>query len=87
MDEVRIPYIEKTMLSRAPKHHKLNGKLVGMEMALNDDIDRCDIMFSDFNMYKGLQIPRKIEVRHGNQLFATLEVKNFEIKNPTVKKP
>ena len=64
-----------------------SGKLVGMEMTLNDDIDRCDIMFSDFNMYKGLQIPRKIEVRHGNQLFATLEVKNFEIKNPTVKKP
>ena len=64
-----------------------SGKLVGMEMTLNDEIDRCDIMFSDFNMYKGLQIPRKIEVRHGNQLFATLEVKNFEIKNPTVKKP
>ena len=64
-----------------------NGKLVGMEMALNDDIDRCDIMFSDFNMYKGLQIPHKIEVRHGSQLFATLEVTNFEIKSPTVKKP
>ena len=64
-----------------------SGKLVGMEMTLNDDIDRCDIMFSDFNIYKGLQIPRKLEVRHGNQLFDTLEVKNFEIKNPTVKKP
>ena len=64
-----------------------NGKLVGMEMALNDDIDRCDITFSDFNMYKGLQIPHKIEVRHGSQLFATLEVTNFEIKSPTVKKP
>ena len=33
MDEVRIPYIEKTMLSRAPKHHKLNGKLVGIQTA------------------------------------------------------
>jgi len=33
MDEVRIPYREKTMLSRAPKHHKLNGKLVGHQTA------------------------------------------------------
>ncbi|MEE3371617.1 MAG: trypsin-like peptidase domain-containing protein [Planctomycetota bacterium] len=64
-----------------------SGKLVGMEMALNDDIDRCDIMFSRFKMYKGLQIPHKIDVRHGNQQFATIEVSNFEIKTPTAKKP
>ncbi|MBB77336.1 MAG: serine protease [Planctomycetaceae bacterium] len=64
-----------------------SGKLVGMEMALNDDIDRCDIMFSKFKAYKGLQIPHKIDVRHGNQQFATIEVSNFEIKTPTAKKP
>lgn len=64
-----------------------SGQLVGMEMSLNDTIDRCDVMFSEFKNLDGLQIPHKIGVRHGNQLFATIEVNHFEIKSAKVEQP
>ena len=33
IDDIRIPYREKDLLSRAPKHHRLNGTSIGIQTA------------------------------------------------------
>jgi S1-C subfamily serine protease len=49
------------------------GHLVALEMFSADDADPCELYFSDYRESAGRFLPGKIEVRHGDERFATLK--------------
>jgi serine protease Do len=46
-----------------------NGELAGLEMQLSDDVDPCELVFADYAEQQGRRLPRRIEVRHGDQIY------------------
>jgi S1-C subfamily serine protease len=57
-----------------------NGQLVGMEMFPDDHSDPCEIAFSQYREIDGHFLPGKIEIRAGDDLFATLNVDAFSLE-------
>jgi serine protease Do len=55
------------------------GRLAAAEMALTEDADSCELVFSDYRELKGRQVPYQIEVRHGDTLFATIHWSQIEL--------
>ena len=60
------------------------GTLLAMEMAPSDEVDPCEIYFSEYREHEGRLLPRRIEVRWGNDPFAvfTCETYQFEKASP-----
>ena len=54
------------------------GDLVGLEMFTDDDVDPCEIYFDDIRPSKGGAFPHRIEVRHGEAIYAVINVTSFE---------
>ena len=49
IDDIRIPYREKDLLSRAPKHHRLNGTSIGIQTAtLKNPLGKVPVDVIDF---------------------------------------
>lgn len=59
-----------------------SGYLVGLEMFPADDLDPCEIYFSDYRETAGRWLPYRWEVRHGDGTFAVLELKTFKLEKP-----
>ena len=55
---------------------KTSGRLAILEMFAGPDLDPCEIRFSDYREAEGRQFPHKLEVRHGDSIFAVIELKN-----------
>jgi serine protease Do len=56
-----------------------DGRLAAMEMIADSADDGCELRFSDYRDAGGQQIPHRIEVRHGDELFANIEWKIVEL--------
>jgi len=57
-----------------------NGQMVGMEMYSDDHSEPCELSFSQYREIDGHFLPSKIEVRAGDDLFATLNVDAFALQ-------
>jgi S1-C subfamily serine protease len=55
-----------------------SGDLVGIEMQLADDEDPCEIYFDDIRPVDGRSLPHHWVVRHGDEVFADLNVKSYD---------
>jgi len=42
-------------------------------------LDPCEIRFSDYREVEGRQFPHKLEVRHGDSVFAVIELKKVTL--------
>jgi len=51
-----------------------DGRLVGMEMFAEEDVDPCEIRFDDYRRVAGHFLPYQIEVRHGDQEYGILQI-------------
>ena len=50
--------------------------------------DGCEVRFSDYRDVDGRQVPARIEVRHGDDLFGQIQWQQIELASPAeVKKP
>ena len=49
------------------------GSLLAVEMFAEEDADPCAIRFSDYQQVDGRWLPSRMEIRHGDELFATLK--------------
>ncbi len=58
------------------------GDLVGLNMFADDDVDPCEIYFSDIRQVSGRAFPRRIEIRHASETYAVITVTNFEFREP-----
>jgi hypothetical protein len=56
----------------------VEGDLIGLEMQATDDQDPCEIYFSDIRSVDGRQLPHHWLVRHGDDVFADLEITEYE---------
>ena len=67
-------------------HHKVEcwfyfdaagGDLLAIEMFANEEADPCEIYFSDYREIDGRRLPGRMEVRYGNDPFATFKIDGF----------
>ena len=56
-----------------------DSKLLGYELSIESNSDPCEVYFSDYKAVDGRQLPHRIEVRHGDDRFATLTVKSYKL--------
>jgi S1-C subfamily serine protease len=50
-----------------------NGQLLGLEMFADEQLDPCEIYFSDYTEIQGRLLPRTISVRHGDGLYGRFQ--------------
>jgi hypothetical protein len=62
------------------------GRLVGLEMFPDPDVDPCEIYFSDFRETELGELPHRWEIRHGDRVFAVLKIKSFQLPPKVEKK-
>ena len=55
------------------------GQLEAIEMFPESDVDPCEIYFSEYREIDGCLLPHRIVVRHGDAVFAELEVEQYEL--------
>jgi S1-C subfamily serine protease len=55
-----------------------SGNLVGLETQLADDEDPCELYFDDIRAVDGRSLPYHWIVRHGDEVFAELNVKSYD---------
>jgi hypothetical protein len=51
-----------------------SGHLVALEFYPADDVDPCELIFSQFVAHEGRSLPQQIEVRHGDQVYQVFKV-------------
>ncbi len=56
------------------------GTLVAMEMVPQEDVDPCELYFSDFQEVGGRRLPGRIEVRHGDHFEYLFVCKEYQFK-------
>lgn len=56
------------------RFHCDSGQLRLLEMFPQDDVDPCEVSFSDFREFDGHSRPGRLEVHHGDETFASFEV-------------
>jgi serine protease Do len=56
-----------------------NGSLVALEMYPDEDVDPCELYFSDYRQIDGRSLPHQIEVRVGDKRYAAMAIKTFEL--------
>jgi hypothetical protein len=55
------------------------GEMVSLEAAAEPDVDPCEIRFEDYRDVKGRALPFRWTVRHGDDVFAVVEVKQISL--------
>jgi serine protease Do len=56
-----------------------SGRLLAVEMFATPDADPCEVYFSDEQETNGRRLPRRIEVRHGNEVFGTFRIESYQL--------
>ncbi|MCA9248533.1 MAG: hypothetical protein KDA42_15515, partial [Planctomycetales bacterium] len=56
------------------------GLLVAMEVFATDERDPAELYFSDYQEFEGRWLPRRIEARHGDRVFADFNVKEIAME-------
>jgi S1-C subfamily serine protease len=54
------------------------GQLVSLEMFPDGDVDPCELYFHDYRDVDGHQLPLRIEIRHGDDTFGTMQIESYE---------
>ena len=55
-----------------------NGRLLAIEMFPDSDVDPCEVYWRDYDEIDGRFLPRRCEVRHGDDLYGVMEMSNYE---------
>ncbi len=55
------------------------GRLAGMEMFPDGQVDPCEVYFDDYRPVDARQVPHTLLVRHGDTLFAQIKLESVEL--------
>ena len=50
-----------------------SGQLLAVEMFADEQLDPCELYFSDYAEVQGRLLPRAVSVRHGDRLYGRFE--------------
>ncbi len=53
------------------------GRLIGLEMFPDDQVDPCEVYFDDYRPVDGRQLPHTLLVRHGDAVYAQLQLESL----------
>ncbi|MFN4260341.1 MAG: S1C family serine protease [Gemmataceae bacterium] len=56
-----------------------DNTLLGCELYVDQDEDPCEVYFYDYRPVAGRQLPHRILVHYGNERYATIQVKNYQL--------
>jgi S1-C subfamily serine protease len=56
------------------------GVLLAIEMFPDSESDPCEIRFADYREVEGRQVPGRLEIRYGDEVFAKLKVEQFRLE-------
>ncbi|MEX2558407.1 MAG: trypsin-like peptidase domain-containing protein, partial [Pirellulales bacterium] len=56
-----------------------SGHLLAMEMLLDSDGDPCELYFFDYDKLDGRDLPRRLDVRYGDNVYAAFELVDFTL--------
>ena len=56
-----------------------NGQLAILEMIADPTDDGCELRFTDYRDVNGRQVPHRIEIRHGDDLFGQIQWNQIEL--------
>ena len=59
----------------------VDGLLVGMEMYPEEDVDPCEIYFSEYQETDGRHVPHRMEVRFGDEIFGVFQFEQFQFRS------
>jgi serine protease Do len=65
----------------------VDGSVAGIEMYPDDNVDPCEVYFSDYREENGRFLPHRMEVRYGNAKFGVFALANFDLQPTPEKKP
>lgn len=54
-----------------------NSRLLAVELWVDDEADPCELYFSEYVEVQGHFLPSRVEVRHGDELFALFQFENY----------
>jgi hypothetical protein len=54
------------------------GDLIGLEFFAGEDVDPCEILFSDIREQSSRHLPHRWEIRHGDHVYAVFEIASYE---------
>jgi hypothetical protein len=57
-----------------------DGHLRAIEMFPEEHVDPCEIYFHDYRPVDGRRLPGRIEIRHGDDPYATLTLERFDLE-------
>jgi S1-C subfamily serine protease len=57
-----------------------NGQLVAVELYLHPDEDPCELRFSQYEDVDGRQLPRAVECRHGDKVYAKFRFAEMKLE-------
>lgn len=58
------------------------GELAAVELYPESQVDPCELIFRDYRDVDGRSFPCRIEIRHGDRVFGTVEVDNYRFSEP-----
>jgi S1-C subfamily serine protease len=58
---------------------KASGRCLGLDFAVAEDVDECEIRFTESRKFGGLEFPSLMTIRHGGQAIGEFRVETFEI--------
>ena len=53
--------------------------LLGFETTVDAEDDPCEVYLSDYRPVEGRQLPHRIEVRHGNEIYGTFTIQRYQL--------
>jgi serine protease Do len=56
------------------------GQLLGFEVTPDRDEDPCEVYLSDYKEVDGRQLPHRLDIRHGNGIYAVLNVSRYKLE-------
>jgi serine protease Do len=59
-----------------------SGVLTGIELFAADDLDPCEIAFTEFDEFEGRHMPKRWQIRYGDENFAEFVVEDWDMKVP-----
>ena len=59
----------------------VDGHLAGMEMYADEDVDPCEIYFSEYRETDGRHVPGRMEVRFGDEVYGVFQFEQFQFQS------
>ena len=58
---------------------KADDKLLGFEVTITKDDDPCEVYLSDYRPVAGRELPYRMEVHNGNDIYGVITVKDYKL--------